>query len=132
MGKQGPDPKPKSNPNTSLVDVPAATDMSKASIPSSLLPQPSWFTAKRYEFLVFFTSWFSRILNLNASFQSLNCNYKVWFTFLGRKYLWGWFYPIFQSSRNKVFYLSFSLAKLRALSYLLDIVTWWDLQLGLI
>lgn len=57
MGKQGPDPKPlddsnsthkpKSNPNTSLVDVPVATDMAKASIPSSLLPQPSWFTAKR-------------------------------------------------------------------------------------
>ncbi|MCD9559009.1 hypothetical protein HAX54_016724 [Datura stramonium] len=57
MGNQEPDPKPlddsnsthkpKSNPNTSLVDVPAATDMARASIPSSLLPQPSWFTAKR-------------------------------------------------------------------------------------
>ncbi|KAJ8529959.1 hypothetical protein K7X08_036794 [Anisodus acutangulus] len=41
--------KSNSNPNTSLVDVPAAapTDMAISSIPSSLLPQPSWFTAKR-------------------------------------------------------------------------------------
>lgn len=81
MGKQEPDPKPlddsnstnkpKSNPNTSLVDVPAPTDMAKSSIPSSLLPQPSWFTAKRYSFSLthlrikaefcVFTNWVSKI-----------------------------------------------------------------------
>ncbi|KAF3669842.1 putative sphingolipid transporter spinster -like protein 3 [Capsicum annuum] len=40
--------KSNSDPNTSLVDMPAATDMATTSTPlSSLLPQPSWFTAKR-------------------------------------------------------------------------------------
>ncbi|XP_059313844.1 probable sphingolipid transporter spinster homolog 2 [Lycium ferocissimum] len=39
--------KPNSNPNTSLVDVPPTTDMAISSISSTLLPQPSWFTAKR-------------------------------------------------------------------------------------
>ncbi|KAG5625331.1 hypothetical protein H5410_010549 [Solanum commersonii] len=53
MGKQEPDPKSLDDsnsthkPDTSTVDVPVATNMAIASIPSSLLPQPSWFTAKR-------------------------------------------------------------------------------------
>ncbi|KAL3382625.1 hypothetical protein AABB24_002241 [Solanum stoloniferum] len=53
MGKQEPDPKSLDDsnsthkPDTSTVDVPVATNMAIPSIPSSLLPQPSWFTAKR-------------------------------------------------------------------------------------
>ncbi|KAF3630222.1 putative sphingolipid transporter spinster 2 [Capsicum chacoense] len=55
MGKKEAEQKPLDDSNsthksnTSLVDKPAAaaTDMAITSIPSTLLPQPSWFTAKR-------------------------------------------------------------------------------------
>lgn len=115
MGKQEPDPKSLDDsnsthkPDTSTLDVLAATDMAKPSISSSLLPQPSWFTAKRWLFplpicvlkmnFVFLPTGFPRILNfyfflptgclLNFN-VSWNCNYKVWFAFLGHYNRWNW------------------------------------------